>query len=229
MGALPSAWLRAADVTTPDAIVYVQQKLRRMGVERGGARGVATVTSCASARSSSRTRRRCESRMNASARGRSRSAARRSRVLPESSTTRRWSSSPATSREAVRRRPPRRARAVGRDRGGNAGARTDHPPTRHRNAPGDRRGRPAASSRAHERPARRGRCGRGPSAAHAVRLRASLAVSPRGAKRHCDTSSTSACCRSSTRTTPWPTTRSATATTIGSRRWYRTCSVPTCC
>ena len=44
----------------------------------------------------------------------------------------------------------------------------------------------------------------------------------------CATSSSSAWCRWSTRTTPWPTRRSASATTTGSPRWWRTSSARSC-
>ena len=113
-----------------------------------------------------------------------------------------------------------RARLLGRDRGRPPALGLDRPPDRHRHAPGDRRRRAAPADGAHGRDARRARPRRRPGAAHAARLRATLAVSPRtrDARAGC---STWASCRSSTRTTPSPTTRSATATTTGSPRSSR--------
>ena len=133
------------DVTTADAIVYVQQKLRRMGVERALARAVrATATSCASARSSSPTRSACEP---ASDRGRE------DRLVVDHAAVGRARRSRA--REAGRR-PGRRARAghrdrardVGRDRGGDARARARRggPPTWERSRRSPRSASRACSS-----------------------------------------------------------------------------------
>ena len=70
---------------------------------------------------------------------------------------------------------------------------------------------------------RRARPRRRPGAADPTRLRAPHASTCTRARR-CSACSTSASCRSSTRTTPSPTTRSATATTTASPRSCRTWS-----
>ena len=149
----------------------MQQRLQRMGVERALARAGAT-----------RRRRRAHRRPRAR-RTRSPAVSVAIAVVKigtssitdarrASSTTTRSSKLARRSRGARARRAPRRARHVGRDRGGHARARADDAPDRHGHAAGDRRGRPAAAVRAHERVARRARHRRRPGAAHAVRLRA---------------------------------------------------------
>ena len=101
------------------------------------------------------------------------------------------------------------------------------PADRHRHPPGGlRRGPEPAHGRLRRRP-RPPRPGRRPGAAGAPRLRAPLAVPPRP-QTPSAACSTSAWCPWSTRTTPSPTTRSASATTTAWPPWSPTWSAPTC-
>ncbi len=101
-------------------------------------------------------------------------------------------------------------------------------PTRRRHPPGGRRGRPEpAHGASTTRSLGRARPRRRPGAARPARLRGPPAV-PARPRRRCAGCSSSAWCRSSTRTTPSPTTRSASATTTASPRSSPTWSAPTC-
>ena len=100
-------------------------------------------------------------------------------------------------------------------------------PDRHRHAAGDRRGRPAPADGAH-RARSSARTTSSPARCCSRRTTSCTARSTSTPARRCGGCSTSAWCRSSTRTTPSPTTRSATATTTASPRWCRTSSAPTC-
>ena len=124
-------------------------------------------------------------------------------------------------------RCPPRAGLLRRDRGGPGPARpspaaraTWHPAGRRVGGPGAARP-PLHRGVRPARPASPARCC-SPSTTSPA---AATTATPSAPSRSC---SSSASCRSSTRTTPWPPTRSASATTTGWPRWSPTWCTPTC-